>query len=747
MEFYLFILIVLFVTAIADLTVGVANDAVNFLNSAVGSKAGRRATILIVASLGVLVGTTFSGGIMEVARKGIFNPEAFVFHEVMILFLAVMMTDIIMLDLFNTFGLPTSTTVSLVFELIGASVAIAGVKVVTSGAPILEVVDYLNAGNVLAIISGIGLSIVVAFFFGTIVQFLTRLTFTFKFEQRFRRYGALWCALALTAITYFILVKGAKGSTLLTPATAAWIQENTVMLLGASLLFWTVLLQLVIAFTRVPVLRLIVLIGTFALALSFASNDLVNFIGAPVAALSAFQIAAAQPGLDPFGLTMGGLAGAVPVNTWILLFAGAVMAVTLWVSRKARSVTRTEVSLGRQEEGFERFGASPLSRGIVRMALAIFGAFKSLVPQSVRSWIAARLNPADFVPLRTPEGEVQSFDYLRAAVNLMVGSAVISLGTALKLPLSTTFVTFMVAMSTSMVDGSWGRESAVYRVGGVITVIAGWFFTAFVAFITAATFALGLFFGGLIGVIAIVALGAIVFWRTSMIHREREAEEVRHEASPAEAHEADARASLRRDVAALLSDARSMMDNVFEGLTRDRRKPLRESRKEAQRLSKEIDKIVAGVFRLIRLAGDETAMGSHYAQQIAALQILGANLNAMAESGFTHVDNNHHPPDKAQASELADVFERSNRILKRSVEMLRKGEWDHMEWIRGQLAELKETVLQYDRNQMKRVKLGKSGTRNSLLFLGTMSKAERVVAQSVQFVELCQTVQNEQQEA
>ncbi len=736
MEFYFFILIILFLTAIADLTVGVANDAVNFLNSAVGSRAGRRTTILVVASLGVLIGTTFSGGIMEVARKGIFNPEFFVFHEVMLMFLAVMMTDIILLDVYNTFGLPTSTTVSIVFALIGASVGMAGLKVVAAGAPATDILQYLNAANVLAIVSSIGLSVVVSFFFGSLVQFLTRLLFTFRFEKRVKRYGAVWCALALTTITYFILVKGAKGSTLLSSENVQWIQENPAIILGGSLVLWTLLFQFIILFTRINVLKVIVLAGTFALALAFAANDLVNFVGAPLAALGAYDIASAHPSVDPGSLTMEGLAGKLSVSTWILLFSGAVMVTTLWISRKSRTVTRTEISLGRQEEGFERFGATPFSRGVVRLSRTVFGLFRASLPEVARNWIADRVNPAEFKPQRTPDGEVQLFDHLRAAVNLTVASAIISLGTAFKLPLSTTFVTFMVAMSTSMVDGSWGRESAVYRVNGVITVIAGWFFTAFMAFATAALFAIGLFFGGVFGVIGIVVLGLGLFWRTSLIHRKREAVDERMQAESPEGKTEGAREGIKREVAGILSDTRRYLDDIVDGLVRDKRKPLREALKASQRITKDIDKAITGIFRLIRMAGDESALGSQYAQQIATLQILGANVSSLAEASFTHVDNNHHPPDKSQSVELNDIRGRSSRILKTSAETLRKGLQDDAEGLPSQLVALREKVLEYDRNQMKRINLGKSGTRNSLAFLGAIAKTERIAEQAAYFVEL-----------
>jgi phosphate/sulfate permease len=738
MDFYLLILFVLFAAAAADLMVGVANDAVNFLNSAVGSRAGTRLTIMIVASLGVFLGTTFSGGIMEVARKGIFNPEMFVFHDVMIIFLAVMLTDIILLDVYNTFGLPTSTTVSIVFELLGGAVALAVVKAAGSGGGIAEVLRHINTANVLTIVSGIGLSIIFAFLFGSLIQFLTRVIFTFDYEKPFRRYGGLYCGIALTAMTYFILVKGAKGSVLLAGENAEWIKANMATILVASFAFWTVVWQSILLFTRINVLRIIVLIGTFSLALAFAANDLVNFIGAPLGALATYAIGSGVPGMDPRTFPMDALAAKVQAPTWILLAAGAVMVTTLWLSRKARSVTKTELSLGRQDEGVERFESSPLSRGLVGIGLSFHDLYVKIVPERVRKRIASRIDPGQFVPSPGPDGELPAFDLLRAAVNLMVASVLISFGTSLKLPLSTTFVTFSVAMSTSLVDKAWGRESAVYRVNGVVTVIGGWFFTAFMAFTTCFVFAMVIYFGNLPAILGLVVLALLMFLRTTRIHKKREKnfEQLERDRIVG-VGEPEYLAGTMKDVSKFIAKSKETIDLCYDGLMRARRKKLKQARIHATEISENSDALINKILHLTKASqSEERGFAPRYTQQIGSLQIIAANLTSLAASSFNHIDNHHNVPDKTQAGELVEVNSMVDDILDLAVDALKKGSFGETDRMTKAVKDLKEVVRTFDKNQIKRIRSGKSGTRQSLLFIGTMSKAERVAEQAVHLVSL-----------
>ena len=462
MNIYIFAVGILFAVACVDLMVGVSNDAVNFLNSSVGSRVAPRHTIMIIASIGILAGVTFSDGMMEVARKGIFHPKYFVMPELISIFLAVMLTDILLLDLFNTFGLPTSTTVSVVFALLGATIAVSIVKITQSNQSMMALSQYVNTSKALAIISGILLSVGIAFICGAVVQFCTRMIFTFDYEKRLRRYGGVWGGLALTMITYFMLIKGAQEASFMTPAMVTWIGTHTWLIIGIGFICFTVLFQVLTMFTRINILKPVVLGGTFALAMAFAANDLVNFIGVPLAGLNAFNIASANA--DPLTAPMSALQKKISTSTFFLLTAGAIMVMTLWGSRKARTVTKTEVSLGRQDEGLERFDSSQLSRIIVRMAIHFLDAAKQILPEAPRKWARGRFAGVVERPIVAYDGSVPEFDLLRASVNLMVASALVAWATSMKLPLSTTYVTFMVAMGTSLADRAWGLESAVYRV-------------------------------------------------------------------------------------------------------------------------------------------------------------------------------------------------------------------------------------------------------------------------------------------
>jgi len=738
MELYTFILVILFGTAIADLIVGVSNDAVNFLNSAVGSKAASRRVIMIIAGLGVLFGTTFSSGMMEIARKGIFNPELFVFHEVMIIFLAVMLTDILLLDLYNTFGLPTSTTVSIVFEILGGAVAIAVIKIARSGEGIFTILNYINTAKVIAIIGGIGLSIVFAFIFGSMIQFITRLIFTFNYEKTFKRYGSIYCGIALSIITYFILVKGAKGSSLLSDQDSKWIMYHMSQILLFSFIIWTVIWQILISFTKINVLKIIVLIGTFALALAFAANDLVNFIGAPLGALGAYRISLANPGSDALSLTMEALRNPVRANTLILLFAGAVMVVTLWLSRKARTVTKTEVSLGRQDEGIERFESSALSRGIVRMSIALFEIVRKITPQWIQDRIAERIDPEKFKPKRTADGEPPAFDLLRAAVNLMVASALVSFGTSLKLPLSTTFVTFMVAMSTSLSDKAWGRESAVYRVTGVLTVIGGWFFTAFMAFSACFTFTLFIYYVKLPAILILLGFGIYFLLRTARVHKRRETDFQRRESElEIEAVDVDSVTRIMQKIGKFVSSVGESVDDCYDGLIQSRRKKLRQTTKQVATLMNDSEGIISDIIKCLKTSSEyDSDTVPRYSRKIGAIQIINANLSSLANKCFIHIDNNHKAPDQTQASELMEVNKLFGEIIGASLKVFDDKNFAGIKNLSKSLTSLKDTIRQYDKNQMKRIKGGKTKSRQSLLFVSTLSRAERIAEQVVNLVNL-----------
>lgn len=485
---FLCVVIFLFLLAVFDLSVGVSNDAVNFLNSAIGSKAASFKRVLIVASIGVFIGAAMSNGMMDIARHGIFRPEHFSFYELICIFMAVMVTDIILLDVFNSLGMPTSTTVSMVFELLGATFVVALIKM--AGGIGLGFDDLLNTEKALSVILGIFLSVAIAFFFGTVVQFLSRMIFSFNYRSNLKWKIGIFGGLCATAIVYFLLIKGAKDLTFMTSEVKAWINGHTGLIIGACMVFFTVLMQL-LHILKVNVLKVIVLMGTFSLAMAFAGNDLVNFIGVPLSGLSSYQDFIANGGGDAAGFMMGSLNGPADTPVYFLVGAGVIMVVSLATSKKARNVTKTEIGLGSQQGGDEMFGSSRIARRLVRWTLSLLSWVRRVTPPRVRRWFNRRFNIDE-----TIMDQGAAFDLVRGSVNLVLAGALIALGTSMKLPLSTTFVTFMVAMGTSLADRAWGRESAVFRITGVISVIGGWFITAGAAFIGAGVIVTAMYYGG-----------------------------------------------------------------------------------------------------------------------------------------------------------------------------------------------------------------------------------------------------------
>ncbi len=515
---FMCVIVFLFLLAVFDLSVGVSNDAVNFLNSAIGSKAATFKRILVIASIGVFIGAAMSNGMMDIARHGIFRPENFSFYDLICIFMAVMVTDIILLDIFNTLGMPTSTTVSMVFELLGATFVVSLIKM-ASGAEALGFNDYLNTEKALSVILGIFLSVAIAFVFGTVVQFISRTIFSFRYSRNIKWKIGIFGGICATAIVYFMLIKGAKDLTFMTPEVKDWIKANTLFIIGCCFVGFTILMQL-LYFMKVNVLKVVVLMGTFSLAMAFAGNDLVNFIGVPLSGLSAFQDYVANGGGDAHGFMMGSLNG--PANTPVifLVCAGLVMVVSLATSRKAHNVTKTEIGLGSQNGGDEMFGSSRIARRLVRWSLSCYNWVKSVTPPRVRRWFNERFNMED---AEIEQGA--SFDLIRASVNLVLAGILIAGGTSLKLPLSTTFVTFMVAMGTSLADRAWGRESAVFRITGVISVIGGWFLTAGVAFIGAGIVVFAMHWGGHWMIFALAAFTIFLLIRSNRRFRAKKEED------------------------------------------------------------------------------------------------------------------------------------------------------------------------------------------------------------------------------
>lgn len=502
---FLGIVIFLFLLATFDLSVGVSNDAVNFLSSAIGSRAATFKRVMIVASIGVFIGAAMSNGMMDIARHGIFRPENLSFYDVIVIFMAVMVTDIILLDIFNSLGMPTSTTVSMVFELLGATFVVALFKI-SAPENTLGIGDLLNTEKALSVILGIFLSVAIAFVFGTIVQFLTRIIFTFEYKSRMKWKVGLFGGVACTAIIYFMLIKGFKDMTIMTPELKQWINDNTLLILLACLAGFTILMQL-LYFLKVNIFKVVVLLGTFSLAMAFAGNDLVNFVGVPLTSLASYQDYAANGGGNLHGFMMSSLNGPAQTPFYFLIGAGMIMVVSLATSKKARQVTQTTVGLSSQNQGDEMFGSSRIGRALVRGAINSITWVSERTPQGVKRWISKRLDTT----VQQPE-EGAAFDLVRGSVNLMLAGMLIAWGTSMKLPLSTTFVTFMVAMGTSLADRAWGRESAVFRITGVISVIGGWFITAGVAFIGAGIVVCLMHLGGVPVMIAggIIAVALLI---------------------------------------------------------------------------------------------------------------------------------------------------------------------------------------------------------------------------------------------
>ena len=731
MDIYLFSVVILIGLAVFDLIVGVSNDAVNFLNSPIGSRVAPRHVIMIIASLGMLAGVTFSSGMMEVARKGIFHPQFFLMPELITIFLAVMLTDIILLDFFNTFGLPTSTTVSIVFELLGAAVAVSLIKIYMADESLSMLVNYINTGKALAIISGILISVVMAFFFGTLIMFLTRLVFTFDYEKPLKRYGGLWGGVALSVITYFMLIKGAKGTSFLTPEAVFWIKTHTWTILSSGFVVFAILFQLILLFTRINILKPIILMGTFALAMAFAANDLVNFIGVPMAGMNAYTIA--QGAGEPSRATMEALQEPIQSNTFLLLIAGTIMVVTLWISRKSRTVSKTEVTLARQDEGIERFGSSPLSRVIVRMVYSQFDFTRKILPSGLKRIISNRLDPKTTGPVPSVSGATASFDLLRASVNLIVASAVVSFATSMKLPLSTTYVTFMVAMGTSLSDQAWGSESAVYRVTGVLTVIGGWFFTALVAFTIASVFACIIYFVKFPAVLGLVLLAGAIIFKSYRVHFKRE-EKDKDMATLSLRNDVDAETAIKisfEQTGHFLKEISDTVDVCFDAAFSEDRQRLKNVKNEIDKIQKLADIIAANIFKTLFLLNKEDVEETQtYSHTIRALRDISESHRDMIMHAYEHFDNNHTGLLEVQKQELRQIKAAITRLLRNTGIMLLQRKKVDFDYISNQDQKLRQLFDVFDKNQIKRIQNAQSKTRLSNLFYRFMENSVKISQQT-----------------
>ena len=735
-EVFFIAVLILLLFAVFDLSVGVANDAVNFLNSSIGSRVAPYFVIMIVASLGILTGVTFSGGMMEVARKGIFHPQFFTMPELITIFMAVMLTDILLLDLFNAHGLPTSTTVSIVFELLGAAVAVSLIKIMHAADGSMTLGEYINTAKAMMIVFGILLSIVVAFVCGALVQFITRLIFTFDYQKRLKRYGAIWGGVAMATITFFILVKGAKGASFMTPETVQWILSHSLFMLVSIFIVAAIVFQILISLFEINILKPVVLVGTFALAMAFAANDLVNFIGVPLAGLNAYYTAIASS--DPLNITMVALSKKVQSHTLWLLIAGVIMVLTLWFSKKSRTVSETEISLGQQEEGTERFESIWLSRSIVSMVHSVVESIKSLTPQTVREHIGRRMNPNIHQPA-VVQGNQPSFDLVRASVNLMVASAVVSFATSMKLPLSTTYVTFMVAMGTSFSDQAWGMESAVYRVTGVLTVIGGWFMTAFIAFITSFVFAAIVHYLKVPGVLVLMLFAGFMIWKNHKKHkgrvRETEEQKIFNLKTVSDAHLSVS--NTFDHTAYLLKEIRRSLDVSFDALFDQDVDRLNRQRKKVKQIQVWSNIIMANVFKVLRLLQKEDPnISLKYAQTIRRLQKLSDGHRDIVLRAYVHTSNQHKGLLDIQVEELKKVKNCILNILEKVENAFNKKEIVDYQNIVDLYQHIRDLADEFNTVQIERIRNDTSKTRLSLLYYAILGNCLMLTKQNIKLLEI-----------
>ena len=650
-------IIALAVLAVADLIVGVSNDAVNFLNSAIGSKVISFQKIMIIASLGVFVGAVFSSGMMEVARKGIFMPSEFYFDEIMFIFMAVMIGDILLLDFFNTLGMPTSTTVSIVFNLLGAAVVMALIKIgVSDTETYADLTRYINTEKAKQIVSGILLSVVISFTVGMAVQWISRLVFTFQYEKKVKNFGFVFAGICLTAIGYFIFFKGLKGTPFYGDIKQ-FLADYSILLIGLMLAFWTTLMFLIDKIFKINVLIIVIGVGTFGLALAFAGNDLVNFIGVPMAAYHSYEAWSAS-GLPASEFSMGILSKKVPTESGLLILAGAIMVVTLAFSKKARTVADTSIDLSRQRDGLERFQPNILSKMIVRGSTKLVNAFSAILPSAFQAKISNSFQTPAIEISEAKAKELPAFDMIRASINLAVAGILISIATSMKLPLSTTYVTFMVAMGTSLADRAWGRESAVYRVAGVVNVIGGWFFTAFSAFTFAGVLTYIIYMGRGSAIAVLLLLAAILVVRNYLSHLKKSNAQSDHNSLKKSASQTVQGIIVESadNVAKSMYRSSKIFNGVVEGLANQDSNALKKMRKSVSKFEDEVETLRNHLFYFIKNLDDTSVRGSNfYIMVLANLTDVVQSLEFLAKKSYKHIDNNHSSLSKGQIKDLKEI--------------------------------------------------------------------------------------------
>lgn len=743
--FYLGIVIFLFILAIFDLVVGVSNDAVNFLNSAIGAKAAPFKAIMCIAAIGIFVGASLSNGMMDIARHGIYQPEHFYFTEIMCILIAVMLTDVVLLDMFNSLGMPTSTTVSLVFELLGGTFALSIIKI--AGDHSLEFGQLLNTDKALSVILAIFVSVAIAFFFGTVVQYIARLIFTFNYKKQMKYFAAIFGGIAITTIIYFVLISGLKESSFMTPENKLWIKENTGSLILYCFIGSTVLMQ-IFQWIHINVFKVIVLVGTFALALAFAGNDLVNFIGVPLAGYSSFIDLSSQSGADPDTYLMTSLMGSAHTPWYFLVSAGLIMVIALFTSKKAHNVVKTSVDLSRQEEGEEAFGTSPVARVIVRLSSSISSSLSNIIPDKTKRWIDARFNTDDAIL-----AEGAAFDLIRASVNLVLAGFLIAMGTALKLPLSTTYVAFMVAMGSSLADRAWSRESAVYRITGVLSVIGGWFITAGAAFFICFFVTTIIHFGGTIAIIAFIGLAIFSLIRSQLVYKKALTKQkgdptVQKLMSSHDTQEALSllRKHTRDELGAILEVASQTFDKTVNSFMSESYRGLRKAMNLIDDEKDHIKKVkrigTLGVAHLDNNTAIEK--GLYYYQGNDFISEVIYSIGRICEPCLEHTDNNFNPLQEAQKEEFKHISEGITDFLEQARNIILQNDYTNFEEAISTANHLINSLAQLKRAELKRIQGQTGSLKVSMVYLTMIQEAQNVVAYTSNLLKVSRKFQVEE---
>ena len=741
---YLCIIIFLFVLAVFDLIVGVSNDAVNFLNSAVGARAASFKTILFIAGIGIFIGASLSNGMMDIARHGIYQPEHFYFAEIMCILLAVMLTDVVLLDVFNSMGMPTSTTVSLVFELLGGTFALSLIKVHNSDT--LGLGDLINTDKALSVIMAIFVSVAIAFFFGMLVQWTARVVFTFNYKKKMKYNIALFGGIAATSIIYFMLIKGLKDSSFMTPDNKHWIQENTWMLITVFFVSFTILMQ-VLHWLKVNVFKVVVLMGTFALALAFAGNDFVNFIGVPLAGFSSFMDYTANGAGNANGFLMTSLLGPAKTPWYFLIGAGAIMVYALCTSKKAHAVIKTSVDLSRQDEGEETFGSTPIARTVVRISMTLANSICRIMPENTKQWFNSRFRKDEAII-----ADGAAFDLVRASVNLVLAGLLIALGTSLKLPLSTTYVTFMVAMGTSLADRAWGRDSAVYRITGVLSVIGGWFITAGAAFTICFFVALVLHYGGNISIIALIALAVFILIRSQVMYKKRKAKTQGNETLKQLMQTTNSEEALqlmrkhtREELSRILEYAETNFELTVTSFLHENLRGLRRamgSTKFEKQLIKQMKR--TGTVAMCRLDNNTVLeKGLYYYQGNDFASELVYSIARLCEPCLEHIDNNFNPLDAIQKGEFSDISEDITYLIQQCRKKLESNEYANMEEEIRRANDLNGQLSLLKRKELQRIQSQSGSIRVSMVYLTMVQEAQNVVTYTINLMKVSRKFQME----